>query len=112
MDANGASGFKLSSAVLTGVEFMSVSGENFDPFENASAWLSADGQPEKQVAHKDMIENGLTTVIMDSENVDVAPYLNADNLSFKAKTFVSEPIPTEREVSVTLKYDLKFVPGK
>jgi hypothetical protein len=110
MTDNGASGMTLSSATITGVEFKTEDGTNFDAFENASAWISATGQVDKQVARKDNIPNGLMSVMMDVDPTDVMPYVNADQQTFKARAFVSEPIPAARTIKVVLTYKLEFQP--
>lgn len=97
----------LSDMTLT-VENASTGG-NFDFIKEIRVSITATGLPEKEIATKLNLADGLTTIDMDETGENLKEYLSADKFSLKTNTvFKTSAIANvETKVKISTKYTVQ-----
>jgi hypothetical protein len=85
---------EVSSVVLSSmtITIQSPQGETFDFLESVAFFASADGLPEVEIAHLDMVPRSIGTLNLDIEpGVELAPYVVAPSMNIRTQISGSEP---------------------
>lgn len=84
---------------------------NFNFLKSVTVYISADGLPQKEIATKTTIANGLNVIDMDESGEDIKDYLSAASFKLKTKVeFDGTPAQdTKVEIATTYFVDAKIL---
>lgn len=81
-----------------------TSGEDFSFVDDIEIYLNAEGQTEKLIAWKNDISASSSSVTLDNISDDLAAYIKADKVSFRAKFENKELVLSNIRVEVVSKF--------
>jgi hypothetical protein len=93
------------------LEITSPSGESFDFLDGVTFYASAPGQEEVRVASAESIPEGASSIELDLDDVELAPYATASSMTMRAEVQGEKP-PDDTEVHAAVVFDVDIaIPG-
>lgn len=103
LDKNGIDADLIKSSTIKSVTINLVSPDpgNFNWAKSAKVFMTAEGQPEKEIASVTDVPDGLQNLEIPSLDVDLTEFIQGGSFSFRVEASTDEAIPVDHEVTVT-----------
>jgi hypothetical protein len=110
MEAKGVSAENVKKATLLSVRINLVSPEtsNFNWAKSAKVFITAEGQPETEVAGIDDVALGLKEIDLSGLDIDLTEYIKGGMFSFKLEATNDEVIPVDHEVMIETTFNVEI----
>jgi hypothetical protein len=100
---------KLESLSLA---ITSPANQNFDFMKDIYLFINADGLDEQRYAFIENIPDGLTTITLNADGVDLAEYIKKDKFSLRVEAVQDKTMTRDIDVSAAMVFDVKANPLK
>lgn len=85
-------------------------GANFDFLDSVSIYISATGLPNALLAYKGSIAKGLTTVSLDTTNLDLKPYFLKDTMYLQTNAVFRQVPPSNASINLNSTFHMIYNP--
>jgi hypothetical protein len=82
-------------------------GADFDFLKSIYLYINADGLDEKRIAFKENIADGLTVIVMNIDDVELAEYIKKDAFSLRAETVQDKTLSQDIDVLSEMQFQVK-----
>lgn len=108
LESNGVDADLIKEATIKSVEVNLASPEtgNFDWAKGAKVFISADGQPEVEMASIDNVPDGLTKFSIETLNLDLIPYIQAGSFTLRMEGTTDAIIAVEHKVIIKTTFNV------
>ncbi|MFT5722950.1 MAG: hypothetical protein ACI9JN_000055 [Bacteroidia bacterium] len=110
MEKNGVSADAIKNATLKTVQINLISPEtgNFDWAKTAKVYITAEGQPETEVAGVDNVDLGIKVIDIAGLDIELTDYIKGGSFSFKLEATNDDVIPVDHTVTVTTTFNVEI----
>lgn len=87
---------------ITGIDMVVINpqGGNFDFLKSINVYISAEGLPEKEVAWKTSVPDGLTRLQLDYTGDNLKDYVAKNTIKFRVKTVTDKSVTQTIDIEV------------
>lgn len=100
---------KLESLVL---DITSPANQNFDFMKDIYLYINADGLDEQRYAFIENIPEGLTSISLNADGIDLAEYIKQDKFSLRVKAVQDKTMTRDIDVAAAMVFAVKANPLK
>jgi hypothetical protein len=92
---------KKSKVKSVTIKLLTPETGNFDWAKEVSVYVTADGKSEKLIATTNDVPDGIQSLTVNTENVDLVDYLQDGIFNFKVVSINDQEIPVDHEAEVS-----------
>ncbi|MBO6516151.1 MAG: hypothetical protein JJ975_06345 [Bacteroidia bacterium] len=107
---NGVNADNIKKATIKSVDMTLSSPDtgNFDWAKDAKVFITADGQPEMEIASVSDVPEGIDQFAIQSLDVDLIPYIKGGPFSVRLEASTDQAIPVDHKVIINMTFNVEI----